>query len=175
MVDLLGDLYLMEAFLQSEKIGVPNYEDTVIYYYAGLFQKHGVTREVFREALSCYLLYEREIQEIHEEIMQRLSMLDSEIKYEADMIEQALQKASADSLTYQHASSPALSFGGKYPWWHTVAAHALPYVEGGWQAATVTNTFSPGDLLHETLPADSLDTESPGSIESNGLLPESER
>lgn len=110
MVDLLSDIYLMEAFLQTEKMGSPHYEDTVMYYYAGLFQRHEISRETFREALSCYLLHEKEIQDIHEEIMQRYSMLESELAFSA-----------AEKII------PA----NDYPWWHTAAGFSIPYIQGG--------------------------------------------
>ena len=88
MTDLLTDVYILEGFLQEVKVTSPNLNDTIMHYYGGLFEKHEVTMWEFQEALSCYLLHEREIQMIHDEVLQRLSMLESEIMAQAEKTEE---------------------------------------------------------------------------------------
>jgi hypothetical protein len=80
MADILADVYLLEGFLQEVKVTSPQLNDTIRYYYAGLFERHGVNRWQFEEALSCYLLNENDIQYIHDDILQRFSILESEIE-----------------------------------------------------------------------------------------------
>lgn len=79
MTDLLTDMYILEGFFQEVKVASSHMQDTIIYYYGGLFEKHGVTRWEFQEALACYLLHEKEMQKIHDEVLQRLSIYESEI------------------------------------------------------------------------------------------------
>lgn len=88
MTDLLTDVYILEGFLQEVKVTSPNLNDTIMHYYGGLFEKHEVTMWEFKEALSCYLLHEREIQMIHDEVLQRLSILESEIIAKAEETEE---------------------------------------------------------------------------------------
>lgn len=80
MADILADVYLLEGFLQEVKVTSPQLNDTIRTYYAGLFEKHAVTRWQFEEALTCYLLNEEDMQAIHDDILQRFSILESKIK-----------------------------------------------------------------------------------------------
>jgi len=77
MTDILTDVYLMEGYLQETSIVSYQTYDSIMYYYAGLFDKHGITRHIFIEALSCYLLNENDIHVIHDSVLQRLSILES--------------------------------------------------------------------------------------------------
>lgn len=81
MMDLLAEVYMLEAFLQEAKSSSPGLQDTIRYYYAGLFLKHGVTHWEFDQALRCYLLSEADMLEIHDEILRRFSIYETEIRY----------------------------------------------------------------------------------------------
>ncbi len=77
MTDILEDVYLLEAYMISSQSSHMHGRDSVMYYYGGLFEKHGVTKWEFEMALNCYLLNERDMLTIHEEILQRFSLLQS--------------------------------------------------------------------------------------------------
>jgi hypothetical protein len=80
MTDLLTDIYLMEGFLMELQPFNPGIQDSLANYYAGLLDKHGVSFQDFEQALACYLLHEREMQLIHEEILQRYSIMESQVE-----------------------------------------------------------------------------------------------
>ena len=77
MTAILGDAYLLEAYLSKNMNRQEWLKDSAIYYYGGLFEKHGVSKSDFEQALNCYLLNEKEMALIHEEILSRLSLLQS--------------------------------------------------------------------------------------------------
>jgi hypothetical protein len=77
MIDILEEVYLLEAYLLEPKSSQIHNEDSVIYYYGGLFEKHGVTKWEFEMALNCYLLNEKDMLTIHEELLNRFSILQS--------------------------------------------------------------------------------------------------
>jgi hypothetical protein len=138
MTALLGDVYLLEAYLQSEKSGSPNYEDTVMYFYGGLLTKHGVTRLEFKQALSCYLLYEEDIQQIHEDILQRFSILESELgvlDYASDPDSLLMQTAAAASIPDTLKILPdtllkEITNRKLYQWWPAIANFSIPFIYG---------------------------------------------
>ena len=80
MTDILTDIYMLEAFLREYQHFEPDFQDSIQYYYRALFDKHEVDKEVFEEALNCYLLDRREIDIIHETMLNRLSLIESEIE-----------------------------------------------------------------------------------------------
>ncbi len=80
MTDLLTDIYLLEGYLLELQSVNPELQDSIADYYAGLFDKHGVTYQEFELALSCYLLHEREMQQIHEDVLQRYSIMESQVE-----------------------------------------------------------------------------------------------
>ncbi len=82
LTNILADIYLMEGYLSDHLTRHPEYSDSVDYYYAGIFHKHGVSRLEFKQALDCYLLFEVEMEQIHEEILKRLSLKMSEAEAE---------------------------------------------------------------------------------------------
>ncbi len=72
MVDLLGDIYLMEGyFLANFDLQV---KDTIEYYFAGIFNKHNVDYQKFRMAMDCYLYSQVDIDSIHERVLRRISL-----------------------------------------------------------------------------------------------------
>jgi hypothetical protein len=77
MTDILEDIYLLEAYLLNAQSVHINRHDSMIYYFGGVFEKHGVTKWEFEMALNCYLLNEKDMLIIHDEILQRFSLLQS--------------------------------------------------------------------------------------------------
>ncbi len=80
MTDILTDIYVLEAFLREYQHIEPDFNDSIQYYYRALFDKHEVDREVFEEALNCYLLDRKEIDIIHETMLNHLSLIESEVE-----------------------------------------------------------------------------------------------
>ncbi|MFP4063879.1 MAG: DUF4296 domain-containing protein [Bacteroidales bacterium] len=78
MVDVLSDMYLLEAFLVEYQHVQDGVRDSSEYYYAGLFDRHGVDPEQFEAALECYLLDKEEMDLIHEMMLNRLSVMETE-------------------------------------------------------------------------------------------------
>lgn len=78
MVAILADIYLLEAFLMEYQHVDRKVRDSSGYYYGGIFDRHGVDARDFEEALDCYLLDAREMERIHEDLLQRLSIMESE-------------------------------------------------------------------------------------------------
>ncbi len=128
MTELLGDVYLLEAYLQTEKSGSPNYEDTVMHYYGGLLMKYGVTRLEFKQALSCYLLHEEDIQQIHEDILQRFSLLEIELGVPEDP--DSLLMQTADAHLIPDTLAQEITAWRLYPWWPAIAEFSIPFIFG---------------------------------------------
>lgn len=78
MTDILIDIYMLESFIREYQQIDPAAKDSAVYYYEALFERHGVGRDVFEEALDCYLLDRRDMDIIHEEMLNRLSLIESE-------------------------------------------------------------------------------------------------
>ncbi|GEM_PF-1185727 len=87
MVDVLSDMYLLEAFLVEYQHVQRGVRDSSAYYYAGLFNRHGVDPAEFEAALECYLLDRREMDLIHEMMLNRLSVMESEEEQMLDIDE----------------------------------------------------------------------------------------
>ncbi len=79
ITDILTDIYMLEAYIREYQQVEPAAKDSAVYYYKALFERHGVERIVFEEALDCYLLDRREMDLIHEEMLNRLSLIESEV------------------------------------------------------------------------------------------------
>ena len=78
MTDILIDIYMLEAFIREYQQIEPKAKDSAFYFYEALFKRHSVERHVFEEALDCYLLDRRDMDTIHEEMLNRLSLIESE-------------------------------------------------------------------------------------------------
>jgi len=86
---ILLDLYLTEGFL-SEKQSLLRYPvDSVRYYFDGVFEQHQVSFETFKEALTCYLLRQEEMEAIHEEILNRITIMQSEVQATTERLQRA--------------------------------------------------------------------------------------
>lgn len=84
MTDMLTDIYLLEAYLSDKQTYYHETRDSVDYYFAAIYQKHGVHYNEFKQALDCYLLHRSEMELIHEEILNRLSIKQSEADAELE-------------------------------------------------------------------------------------------
>lgn len=80
MVEVLTDIYLLEAFLAEYQHIERRVRDSASYYYGGIFSAHGLDPFEFELALSCYLLDRNEMDLIHEMMLNRLSMMESEVE-----------------------------------------------------------------------------------------------
>ncbi len=93
-------MYLLEGYLSERQNYHPQTRDSTDYYFAAIFDRHGVSHAEFRQALDCYLLHADEMMAIHEEILNRLTikMTEADAELERFMQRQQEQMQQADSL-----------------------------------------------------------------------------
>ena len=77
MTEILTDVYFLEVYIREIRHYADELDDSVKVFYQALFQKHGIEFETFQEALDCYLLDRREMELIHEKILNELSIRES--------------------------------------------------------------------------------------------------
>ncbi len=77
MTEILTDVYFLEGYIRERRLHADELDDSVKVFYRTLFRKHGVELEIFQEALDCYLLDRREMELIHEKILNELSIRES--------------------------------------------------------------------------------------------------
>lgn len=78
MVDVLTDIYLLESFLSEYRHIDNRITDSADFYYSGVFKHHNIEAVEFEDAVNCYLLDSREMDLIHELMLNRLSVMQSE-------------------------------------------------------------------------------------------------
>lgn len=78
MTDILTDIYMLEAYIREYQRTEPAAKDSAKYFFEVLFLRHGVEKSVFEKALDCYLLDREAMEIIHEDILTRLSLIESE-------------------------------------------------------------------------------------------------
>ncbi|MBW6498331.1 MAG: DUF4296 domain-containing protein [Bacteroidales bacterium] len=99
ITDILTDMYLLEGFLSERQNYHPQTRDSVDYYYAAIFDSHGISHADFRQALDCYLLHPDEMLAIHDEILNRLTIQMTEADAELEQfLQRQQQMQQADSL-----------------------------------------------------------------------------
>ncbi|MFW5706303.1 MAG: DUF4296 domain-containing protein [Bacteroidota bacterium] len=78
MSNILTDVFLLEAKLtnQAPDSGI---RDSVVNYYAGVFEKHNITTAQFEQAYECYLLDTENMNWIMDEVLTALSLTQSKI------------------------------------------------------------------------------------------------
>ncbi len=81
MTDILADMYLLDVYLTEYQHIEHKVRDSLWHYYGGIFLKHNVSAEDFRIAIDCYLLDRDALDAIHEEILNRMSVMKSELEY----------------------------------------------------------------------------------------------
>ncbi len=77
MVEIMTDLYLLEAYIQITARSRPEIQDSLHYLYAGLFKKHDISRETFNKALECYSLDRDKMAYLNEEVLNNISIIES--------------------------------------------------------------------------------------------------
>ncbi len=77
MVNIITDFYIIESYINIASDDNPSIKDSVEYYYAGIFKKHDITKELFDEAFECYALDKDNLAYIKEEAMNNLSIMQS--------------------------------------------------------------------------------------------------
>lgn len=100
VTDILTDMYLLEGYLSERQNYHPQTRDSADYYYAAIFDNHGISHAEFRQALDCYLLHPDEMMAIHEEILNRLTiqMTEADAELEQFMQRQLQEIQQSDSL-----------------------------------------------------------------------------
>jgi hypothetical protein len=78
MANILTDVFLLEAQIsnQSPTSGI---RDSVVNYYAGVFEKHNITTAEFEQAFECYLLDSKNMHWVMDEVLTALSLSESKI------------------------------------------------------------------------------------------------
>ncbi len=79
MIEILTDMYLLEAYIHNE-LDIKAFHkkrDTTPYFYATLFNKHDVSKDVFDKAFHCYASDRKEIDYINEEVINTISLMHS--------------------------------------------------------------------------------------------------
>ncbi|MDR4987909.1 MAG: DUF4296 domain-containing protein [Bacteroidales bacterium] len=84
MVDVLTDIYLLEAYIRDMQQFERRARDSARYYYMGIFDHHQVDVAIFEAAFDCYLLDKKEMDLIHEKMLNRLSIIESEMGWEEE-------------------------------------------------------------------------------------------
>ncbi len=86
MTEILTDIYILEAFIKEHQQIERSARDSARYYYYDIFERHQIDIAVFEEALECYLLDRREMDMIHEKMLNVLSIKEIEAagQYEED-------------------------------------------------------------------------------------------
>ncbi len=77
MTEILTDVYFLEGYIRERRLHADELDDSVKVFYRTLFRKHGIEFKIFQEALDCYLLDRREMELIHEKILNELSIRES--------------------------------------------------------------------------------------------------
>jgi hypothetical protein len=85
MTGILTDVYLLEGYLLELQVSRPNIRDSAAFFFQTLFEKHDISYETFNKALSCYLLHRDDIEKIHEDILNQLSIMLSETQADPSM------------------------------------------------------------------------------------------
>jgi len=87
--EILLDLYLTEGLISEKQSQIVEPVDSVEYYIDGVFEKHGVSFETFNEALACYLLHQEEMEAIHEQVLNSLAIMKSDIEATTERLQRA--------------------------------------------------------------------------------------
>jgi hypothetical protein len=76
-VEVITDLYLLEAHFETmHQHKIEDFQDSLSIYYNALFHKHQVTKEQIYDAINCYVLERKMINQIHDEILNSLSLME---------------------------------------------------------------------------------------------------
>ncbi|TVQ11578.1 MAG: DUF4296 domain-containing protein [Bacteroidetes bacterium] len=78
MANVLTDVFLLESQISNQP-GVAGIRDSVANYYAGIFNKHGITRVEFEKAFECYLLDQDNMAWVMDEVLSAISIQQSKL------------------------------------------------------------------------------------------------
>ncbi len=81
MTEILTDVYFLEGYIREIRLHADELDDSVKVFYQALFRKHGIEFNIFQEALDCYLLDRREMELIHDQILNELSIRESKAEH----------------------------------------------------------------------------------------------
>ena len=76
-VEIMTDVYLVEAYLETLHASKENINDSVSFYYNILFRKHSIEKEQLVRAIECYVLERELISEVHDEVLNSLSIMEA--------------------------------------------------------------------------------------------------
>ncbi len=79
MTLVLTDVFLLESQLSLHQSQTSS-KDSVGYFYAGIFEKHGITVEQFEEAFECYMLEEEQMISLMDDVLSSLSIIQSRLE-----------------------------------------------------------------------------------------------
>ena len=84
MVNLLTDLHLAEAMVQSDRLRVDSLKraEPIEEYYHEVFALHGVTTDQFRRSLDFYLTNEKQFESLYNRVVNRFSQLEAKLRAE---------------------------------------------------------------------------------------------
>ena len=87
MSDILVDIHLAQSSIKELQIKRINIDGTAEEYHYLIFQKHGVSKEDFDKSVEYYNYRVEDLNLIYEEVITKLSLMDSELKsIQADTI-----------------------------------------------------------------------------------------
>ena len=76
-IEVMTDVYLVEAYLETLHASKENINDSVSFYYNVLFSKHSIEKAQLKEAVECYVLERELMTEIHDEVLNSLSLMEA--------------------------------------------------------------------------------------------------
>ncbi len=78
MANVLTDVFLLESQISNQP-GAVGIRDSVANYYAGIFNKHGITHIQFEKAFECYLLDQDNMAWVMDEVLSAISIQQSKL------------------------------------------------------------------------------------------------
>ncbi len=78
MANLLTDVFLLESQISNQPAAA-EIRDSVAHYYAGIFDKYGITYEDFEKAFECYLLDQENMAWVMDEVLSAISIQQSKL------------------------------------------------------------------------------------------------
>ncbi len=77
LIEVMTEMYIIESYLETLPIKEEQKLDSVSLYYNTFFHRHNVTKDEITEALNCYVIHKNVITEVHDEIINTISILES--------------------------------------------------------------------------------------------------
>ena len=80
MSDILVDMHLAQSSIKQMQVKRKDIEGKAELYHSLIFKKHGVSKEDFELSMEYYNYRSEELKLLYEEVITKLSLMDSEIK-----------------------------------------------------------------------------------------------